>query len=80
MSEDNKRNLVYFEHSTMRDLYLQIDNWQTSHRKRLQSVAIHKDGDMFCCIALTNPAEVIITDIGGESAWVTSGALRVHVD
>jgi hypothetical protein len=54
-----------------------MDEWQKTNRKRMQSVSIHKDGEMFCCIALTNPSEVIITDIDGDQALVQQGALWV---
>jgi hypothetical protein len=59
---DNKRNLLYFESSSVRDLYCSLESWQEENKKRLLSLSIHKDGDKFCCIALTNPTEVVITD------------------
>ena len=60
MSDDNKRNLVFFESSSVRKLYDKMDEWQKANRKRFQSVTVQKDGDLFCCIALINPAEVTI--------------------
>lgn len=77
MSDDNKRNLVFFESSSVRKLYDKMDEWQKTNRKRLHSVTIQKDGDMFCCIALTNPTEVIIRGVGGDSAFVLGNALLV---
>jgi hypothetical protein len=71
MSYDNKRNLVFFESPSVRALYDTMDDWQNKTRKRLHSVNIQKDGEMFCCIALTNPTEVIITDFSGSQAFVT---------
>lgn len=62
MSEENKRNLLYFEASTMRGLFADMDAWQAKNRKRLLSVSVQRDGDAFSCIALTNPTEVIIVD------------------
>ncbi len=77
MPDDNKRNLLFFESPTVRDLYATMDEWQKTNRKRMQSVSIHKDGEMFCCIALTNPNEVIITDADGDQALVQGGVLWV---
>ena len=62
MSEDNKRNLLYFEAPPMKELFAEMDEWQATHRKRLQSVSVQPDGDAFACIALSNPTEVIIVD------------------
>lgn len=62
MSEDNKRNLHWFEAPSMRDLYASLDEWQTHHRKRFASLSVQVDGDTFCCIAVSNPTEVIIMD------------------
>jgi hypothetical protein len=61
MSDENKRNLVYFESASMRGLYDSMDEWQNTHQKRLLSVSIQQDGGNYCCIALTNPMEVILT-------------------
>lgn len=76
MSEDNKRNLHYFEARSMRELFDVIDAWQVESRKRLLSLNVERDGAGFCCIALTNPTEVIIMDgssNGGAYASSTSG-------
>jgi hypothetical protein len=78
VTDDNKRNLMFFESSSVRELYDKMDAWQQKVSKRLHLVTIHKDGEMFCCIALTNPAEVIIVDpVSGNSAFVESYALCV---
>lgn len=60
MSDDNKRNLLFFENGSMKGLYEAMDEWQGKNRKRLLSANIQQDGGKFCCIALTNPTEVII--------------------
>ena len=75
--DDNKRNLVYFEAPTMRELYSQMDAWQADKRKRLQSVSVHRDGDLFCCIGMTNPSEVVIVDRDDttQHARVSAGRL-----
>lgn len=70
MSQDNKRNLQYFEASSMQELYNVVDAWQSENRKRFISLNVERDGGMFCCIALTNPSEVIIVD-GTSSGGVT---------
>lgn len=61
----NKRNVRWFEASSMRELYETLDQWQVEHQKRFLSLNVERDGERFCCIALTNAAEVIIVD--GES-------------
>jgi hypothetical protein len=79
MKNDNKLNLVYFESTSVRKLYDTMDTWQKTNRKRLQSVSVQRDGGKFCCIALTNPTEVIITD-GTDSATVSrDGSLHVTI-
>jgi hypothetical protein len=67
MSDTNKHNLVYFERPSMRELYACMDEWQHVNHCRLLSLNIQKDGGNYCCIALTNPSEVVITDINGTN-------------
>ena len=74
MSDDNKRNLMFFESPSVREIYDSMSKWQKATRNHLYSVNIQKDGDMFCCIALTNPTEVIITDVSGQQAYVRGHA------
>ena len=91
MSDDNKRNLLFFEATTMRELFADMDEWQATNRKRLQSVSVQPDGDSFACIALSNPTEVIIVDGHGSGGvavgdnhlattaareWMDSGSLK----
>lgn len=71
--KDNKCNTLYFESSSMSQLYKCIQNWQDENKKRLLSISIQKDGDNFCCIALTNPTEVVITSEDGENHAIVSG-------
>lgn len=66
MSDTNKRNLHYFESASMRGLYDCMESWQIENQKRLLSTNIQKDRNNFCCIALTNPTEVVITSVDGE--------------
>jgi hypothetical protein len=78
MDEDNKRNLEWFEAASMRALFTEINEWQAKHRKRFASLNVQRDGERFCCIAVTNPTEVIIMD--GERAGgvdVRGNALKV---
>jgi hypothetical protein len=77
MSNDNKHNLMFFESRSVRTLYKKMDVWQKRNHKRLLSVNIQKDGDMFCCIALTNPSEVMIVSPSGEPVWVVNHSLCV---
>ena len=73
---NNKHNLLYFEASSMKELFNMMESWQHEHSKRLLSTNIEKDNDKFCCIALSNPTEVVI--VHGEDpsqASVTQGRL-----
>lgn len=63
--DSNKQNLVYFEASTMRALYSQMQEWQQANNRRLLSISTQRDAGVFCCIALTNPSEVVITSEWG---------------
>ena len=79
MSEDNKRNLLFFEAPTMRELFADMDEWQATNRKRLQSVSVQPDGNGFACIALSNPTEVIIVNgYGKGGALVADNSLATH--
>ena len=83
MLGNNKHNLQYFEDSSMSELFAAIQAWQNENETRFLSLDIEKDGDKFCCIALTNPTEVIIvngfstSDMGPYGAEVRFGALKV---
>jgi len=80
MSYKNKRNILYFKGKSMRNLYERMQSWQNKHNKRFLSVSIQKDGDAFCCIALTNPSEVVITNLDGDCVHVVDNKLIVRVD
>lgn len=58
----NKQNILYFAHISMRKLYKSMKDWQQVNRKRFLSLCVQRDGKKFCCIALTNPSEVVIAD------------------
>lgn len=76
--DENKRNLIYFESQSMRGLYDCMAQWQEKNRKRLLSTDIQKDGGLFCCIALSNPTEVVIcSGYGSRQADVSDGSLKV---
>ena len=79
MSGENKRNVHYFESSSMCELFGSLQSWQNESNKRFLSISIEKDGGKFCCIALTNPTEVVITDgFSGHYAKVDGcGALYI---
>ena len=79
MADKNKRNLIYFESKTMRGLYETMENWQNKNEKRLLSANIQQDGEMFCCIALSNPSEVILCNGNGpHQASISGGDLMVY--
>lgn len=80
MMDENKRNLLYFESTSMRELYICMEKWQSDNHKRLLSTNIQKDGDNFCCIALSNPTEVVIcSGSGPNQVSVGRGCLEVNV-
>lgn len=62
MSDDNMRNLVYFEASSMRELFDVMQKWQIENQKRFLSTSLEMDGSKLCCIALTNPQLVEVTN------------------
>ena len=67
---NNKENLQYFEAISMKGLFNNMKDWQVKNEKRLLSTDIQQDGDMFTCIALTNPTEVVLcTSDGDPLGW-----------
>lgn len=79
MSDSNKHNLLYFESDSMRGLYDTMYNWQAESGKRLLSTNIQQDGNRFCCIAVTNPVEVVICcGYSHSQASVDNGRLLVR--
>jgi len=74
MSKDNKRNIHYFEGSSMHELFSVLQNWQNENDTRFLSIGVEKDGGKFCCIALTNPTEVVIT--GGNAPYTYASVNR----
>tara|TARA_B100000427_G_scaffold253592_1_gene217014 strand:+ start:268 stop:537 length:270 start_codon:yes stop_codon:yes gene_type:complete len=84
MSENNKHNILYFEGQSMKQLHSNMDEWQKDNEKRFLSMSVNKDGDNYCCIALTNPSEVVIVgQDGGYGEYIpvqvkkATGQLRV---
>ena len=63
----------------MRGLYDRIENWQDTNQKRFLSHCIHQDGGRFCCNALTNPMEVVITSEDGERHAEVCGSGQLMV-
>ena len=79
LTTTNKRNIHYFESSSMRELFGLLQSWQNESNKRFLSISIEKDGGKFCCVALTNPTEVVITDISGFSYARVSRAGELYI-
>lgn len=79
---NNKKNLVFFEGGSMKELYNNIEIWQDENQKRLLSINIQKENNKFSCIALTNPTEVVICDSYGNyiDTYKVNGHLCLHVD
>ena len=63
---NNKENLQYFEATSMKGLFNNMKDWQVKNEKRLLSTNIQQEGDVFTCIALTNPSEVVLCDQYGD--------------
>jgi hypothetical protein len=63
----DKENLLYFAEDSMQALFAAMHSWQVSNQTRLLSVSVQRDGDQFCCIALSNPMEVHLVDSRGTS-------------
>ncbi len=77
---NNKSNTLYFEGSSMSNLYKCIQNWQDENKKRLLPISIKKERDNFCCIALTNPTEAMSTNEDGQNhTEVDSGEVYKYV-
>jgi hypothetical protein len=80
VSDENKRNLQYFEADSMGRLFGAMQAWQAENEKRLLSLSIQNDSGKFCCIALTNPTEVIIKDGSmSDGARVRSNSLMTQI-
>jgi hypothetical protein len=81
MSDTNKRNLVYFENPSMHGLYASMEEWQQANDRRLLSISVQQDGGNYCCIALTNPTEIVITSADGKqhAGVAKDGRLRVRL-
>jgi hypothetical protein len=57
-----------------------MDSWQQDSGKHLLSASIHKDKGKYCCIALTNPMEVVIcSGLGGDKKAYVDDDFRLHV-
>ncbi len=77
MKDNNKRNILYFESNSMKDLHDNMNEWQVENKKRFLSLSINEDQGKYCCIALTNPTEVVIVNGGKRAARVYKGNLFV---
>ena len=79
MTDDNKRNIVYFEGETMRRLYEAIDTWQETERKRLASLSVQVCDGKYCAIAVTNPTEVVIVHGRGQGQATVTDDGRLEI-
>lgn len=81
MKDNNKRNILYFECVSVKTLYQKMNLWQKENNKRFLSMSINKYQEKYCCIALTNPSEVVI--VSGKrkrEARVDNGHLWIDAD
>jgi hypothetical protein len=76
--KNNKKNIYFFEAENTFQLFEKLKMWQDENEKRFLSVNVVKEGEKICCIALTNPTEVVITnEYGSETVNVYAGHLQV---
>jgi hypothetical protein len=81
MNEDNKHNILFFSSTSMQGLYDSMNEWQNANKKRFLSLNVQQENGEFCCIALTNPSEVVIVGKYGHEAKVSSdGEVYVYVN
>lgn len=55
MTSENHQNFLYFESVSMKGLHKELENWQATSKKGILSMSIHRDRELFCCIAITSP-------------------------
>ena len=67
--DNNKKNILWFRATSMKNLYKKMENWQEENEKRFLSFSIEKENSNYACIALTNPSEVVIV-----SGWKSKEA------
>jgi hypothetical protein len=79
MPEASKRNLQYFESTSMRGLYETMSEWQRESNRRLSSVSIQHDGGMYCAIALAGPVETTLVSADGKRRAIVSENGRLFV-
>ena len=51
-------NLLYFEASSMKELYECMKSWQDKNHQFFFDLDIQKEGDKFCCIASIDPDDL----------------------
>lgn len=56
--EQSINNLLYFEASSMKELYECMQNWQDKNRQFFLTVNIQQEDAKFCCIASINPEDL----------------------
>ena len=78
--DNNKKNILWFRATSMKNLYKKMENWQEENEKRFLSFSIEKENSNYACIALTNPSEVTLVDSGGREVDIISGNLCVSVE
>ncbi len=57
--EQSENNILYFECSSMRELYECMNIWQAENHKQFISLSIQQDCGKFCCLALINRCDLI---------------------
>ena len=70
MSVENKHNVLDFESCSMRKPHGCFGKWPSANHKRFLTTSIRRDRGKFCCLALTNPSEVVI--LGRQESSETS--------
>ena len=79
MSSESHMNSEYCEAATMKELYVMIARWQEENKKRMLSLAVDKCRGGLCCLAVTNPMEVVIVTPPGAGPGAKVDRGRLHV-
>ena len=67
--EQNVSNLLYFEGSSMKELYALMKSWQEENSQFFLQLNIQKDSKKFCCIALVIAEGAEQIPIKTEKGW-----------
>ena len=76
MQERYLSNVLYFEGTSMRELYGSMKSWQDENGIRFRSLNIEQDHDKFCCIALIESKDFVQQIAKEEIAYYKNAMAR----